>query len=165
MTGPTRCKLVGVRGFEPPAPASRRQCSTRLSYTPDLSVTEEGNDDTANANVPNTTLSSPLANATPQSTATACCICPWPGGSQHIRGTDVSMPQDPVTVIRDPHDPLEDQSSCHARAGSRQPANTISCGQRVRFERAIFLPCSLSPYRSRQSRIVASAPAQDATSA
>ncbi len=26
--------LVGVRGFEPPAPASRRQCSTRLSYTP-----------------------------------------------------------------------------------------------------------------------------------
>ncbi len=27
-------KLVGVRGFEPPAPASRTQCSTRLSYTP-----------------------------------------------------------------------------------------------------------------------------------
>ncbi len=27
-------KLVGVRGFEPPAPASRRQCSTKLSYTP-----------------------------------------------------------------------------------------------------------------------------------
>jgi len=27
-------KLVGVRGFEPPAPASRRRCSTRLSYTP-----------------------------------------------------------------------------------------------------------------------------------
>ena len=27
-------KLVGARGFEPPAPASRRQCSTRLSYTP-----------------------------------------------------------------------------------------------------------------------------------
>ena len=27
-------RLVGVRGFEPPAPASRRQCSTRLSYTP-----------------------------------------------------------------------------------------------------------------------------------
>ena len=26
--------MVGVRGFEPPAPASRRQCSTRLSYTP-----------------------------------------------------------------------------------------------------------------------------------
>ena len=26
--------LVGVSGFEPPAPASRRQCSTRLSYTP-----------------------------------------------------------------------------------------------------------------------------------
>lgn len=25
---------VGVRGFEPPAPASRTQCSTRLSYTP-----------------------------------------------------------------------------------------------------------------------------------
>jgi hypothetical protein len=23
-----------VRGFEPPAPASRKQCSTRLSYTP-----------------------------------------------------------------------------------------------------------------------------------
>ncbi len=29
-----RLNLVGVRGFEPPAPASRRQCSTRLSYTP-----------------------------------------------------------------------------------------------------------------------------------
>ena len=27
-------ELVGVRGFEPPAPASRTQCSTRLSYTP-----------------------------------------------------------------------------------------------------------------------------------
>ena len=27
-------ELVGVRGFEPPAPASRKQCSTRLSYTP-----------------------------------------------------------------------------------------------------------------------------------
>ncbi len=27
-------RLVGVRGFEPPAPASRTQCSTRLSYTP-----------------------------------------------------------------------------------------------------------------------------------
>ena len=26
--------VVGVRGFEPPAPASRKQCSTRLSYTP-----------------------------------------------------------------------------------------------------------------------------------
>jgi predicted DNA-binding transcriptional regulator YafY len=26
--------LVGVRGFEPPTPASRTQCSTRLSYTP-----------------------------------------------------------------------------------------------------------------------------------
>jgi hypothetical protein len=26
--------LVGVRGFEPPATASRKQCSTRLSYTP-----------------------------------------------------------------------------------------------------------------------------------
>ena len=27
-------KMVGERGFEPPAPASRRQCSTRLSYSP-----------------------------------------------------------------------------------------------------------------------------------
>ena len=26
--------VVGVTGFEPAAPASRRQCSTRLSYTP-----------------------------------------------------------------------------------------------------------------------------------
>ena len=26
--------MVGVRGFEPPTPASRRQCSTKLSYTP-----------------------------------------------------------------------------------------------------------------------------------
>ncbi len=36
-------KLVGVRGFEPPTPASRRQCSTRLSYTPntDASVKSE----------------------------------------------------------------------------------------------------------------------------
>ena len=29
-----KLSLVGVRGFEPPAPASRTQCSTRLSYTP-----------------------------------------------------------------------------------------------------------------------------------
>src|SRR5436305_12155119 len=28
------CMMVGERGFEPPAPASRRQCSTRLSYSP-----------------------------------------------------------------------------------------------------------------------------------
>ena len=28
--------LVGVRGFEPPTPASRRQCSTKLSYTPTI---------------------------------------------------------------------------------------------------------------------------------
>ena len=27
-------KMVGVRGFEPPTPASRTQCSTRLSHTP-----------------------------------------------------------------------------------------------------------------------------------
>jgi hypothetical protein len=26
--------VVGVRGFEPPTPASRTQYSTRLSYTP-----------------------------------------------------------------------------------------------------------------------------------
>ena len=26
--------MVGVAGFEPAAPASRRQCSTKLSYTP-----------------------------------------------------------------------------------------------------------------------------------
>lgn len=32
--------LVGVRGFEPPAPASRRQCSTRLSYTPNLRLNQ-----------------------------------------------------------------------------------------------------------------------------
>jgi len=29
--------VVGVRGFEPPAPASRRRCSTGLSYTPSFS--------------------------------------------------------------------------------------------------------------------------------
>lgn len=26
--------LVGVRGFEPPTPSSRRKCATRLRYTP-----------------------------------------------------------------------------------------------------------------------------------
>src|SRR3954462_4154096 len=31
---PRMRKMVGERGFEPPAPASRRQCSTRLSYSP-----------------------------------------------------------------------------------------------------------------------------------
>ena len=31
--------MVGVTGFEPATPASRRQCSTKLSYTPmDASV-------------------------------------------------------------------------------------------------------------------------------
>ena len=29
-------EMVGVRGFEPPAPASRKQCSTGLSYTPSV---------------------------------------------------------------------------------------------------------------------------------
>ena len=28
--------MVGARGFEPPTPASRRQCSTRLSYAPSV---------------------------------------------------------------------------------------------------------------------------------
>ena len=32
--GSGSASLVGVGGFEPPAPASQRQCSTRLSYTP-----------------------------------------------------------------------------------------------------------------------------------
>ena len=26
--------MVGVRGFEPPTPSSRRKCATRLRYTP-----------------------------------------------------------------------------------------------------------------------------------
>jgi hypothetical protein len=30
--------LVGVRGFEPPTPASRTQYSTRLSYTPLMQI-------------------------------------------------------------------------------------------------------------------------------
>ncbi len=30
--------LVGERGFEPPAPASRTQCSTRLSYSPNFTA-------------------------------------------------------------------------------------------------------------------------------
>ena len=30
--------LVGVTGFEPTTPASRRQCSTKLSYTPTLAA-------------------------------------------------------------------------------------------------------------------------------
>jgi hypothetical protein len=29
-----RRKMVGVRGFEPPAPSSRTRCATRLRYTP-----------------------------------------------------------------------------------------------------------------------------------
>ena len=33
-SGPGERYLVGVAGFEPATPASRRQCSTRLSYTP-----------------------------------------------------------------------------------------------------------------------------------
>ena len=32
--GAAHLLMVGERGFEPPAPASRRQCSTRLSYSP-----------------------------------------------------------------------------------------------------------------------------------
>ena len=28
--------MVGVRGFEPPTPSSRRKCATRLRYTPKL---------------------------------------------------------------------------------------------------------------------------------
>src|SRR3546814_18973535 len=34
--------MVGKRGFEPPAPASRRQCSTRLSYSPTESARHPG---------------------------------------------------------------------------------------------------------------------------
>src|SRR3989442_10854075 len=34
--------LVGVRGFEPPTPASRTQYSTRLSYTPNPKRTTRG---------------------------------------------------------------------------------------------------------------------------
>lgn len=35
-------KMVGVRGFEPPTPASRTQYSTRLSYTPKLHIPQAG---------------------------------------------------------------------------------------------------------------------------
>src|SRR5258706_8448666 len=35
-------ELVGVRGFEPPTPASRTQYSTRLSYTPTVSFSNCG---------------------------------------------------------------------------------------------------------------------------
>ena len=31
-------EVVGVRGFEPPTPASRTQYSTRLSYTPKITI-------------------------------------------------------------------------------------------------------------------------------
>ena len=31
-------EVVGVRGFEPPTPASRTQYSTRLSYTPKITT-------------------------------------------------------------------------------------------------------------------------------
>ncbi len=34
MKGKKEAAVVGVAGFEPAAPASRRRCSTRLSYTP-----------------------------------------------------------------------------------------------------------------------------------
>ena len=30
--------MVGVTGFEPATPATRRQCSTRLSYTPTVGL-------------------------------------------------------------------------------------------------------------------------------
>ena len=39
-----RSRLVGARGFEPPAPASRTQCSTRLSYAPSSSGNRAGSD-------------------------------------------------------------------------------------------------------------------------
>ena len=32
--------MVGVRGFEPPTPASRTQYSTRLSYTPNYLISD-----------------------------------------------------------------------------------------------------------------------------
>ena len=42
--------MVGVRGFEPPTPASRRQCSTKLSYTPIGSITIAHNEMLYDAN-------------------------------------------------------------------------------------------------------------------
>ena len=33
--------MIGVTGFEPATPASRRQCSTKLSYTPSFRVAYE----------------------------------------------------------------------------------------------------------------------------
>ena len=38
LTGQCEEEVVGVRGFEPPTPASRTQYSTRLSYTPTTAV-------------------------------------------------------------------------------------------------------------------------------
>ena len=38
-SGTSLNSLVGVRGFEPPTPASRTQYSTRLSYTPNHAAT------------------------------------------------------------------------------------------------------------------------------
>jgi hypothetical protein len=40
MSGTRSDTLVGVKGFEPSTPASRKQCSTKLSYTPNFLVTD-----------------------------------------------------------------------------------------------------------------------------
>ena len=36
-SNPAKMEMVGTGGFEPPTPASRRRCSTRLSYVPSQS--------------------------------------------------------------------------------------------------------------------------------
>src|SRR5450830_1095457 len=40
--GVVQIGMVGVRGFEPPASASRTQRSTRLSHTPHVVITAQG---------------------------------------------------------------------------------------------------------------------------
>src|SRR3569832_1206078 len=66
--------MVGVRGFEPPTPASRTQYSTRLSYTPRQ-----------------------MAGAGPTS---GSLICRLPGNSKNYAVRNYGQPRKPLKVAK-----------------------------------------------------------------
>ena len=88
-------KMVGVRGFEPPTPASRTQCSTRLSHTPTVGAglaASPRSEDAAYSHAFETPQASisPFFARTENSPERGCCIPNRFGLSDRLRRTERS---------------------------------------------------------------------------
>ena len=82
--------MVGVRGFEPPTPASRTQCSTRLSHTPTVGTGRSAtprSEDAAYSDGRQTPQApfSPIFRAPENCPLRGCCIRKRLGVSDRLR--------------------------------------------------------------------------------